>query len=74
MKYTSQIGQVGKHWTCFENAGTQTVSYEVGIKYKIKWFSVPVEIPMLDVSIGISEEATYTDIISVTGRCCRDSN
>ena len=51
----------------------QTVSYEVGIKYSIRWFSIPVEIPMLDISIGIPEEATYTKIISVTGRCCRDS-
>ncbi|MBQ6705267.1 MAG: RHS repeat-associated core domain-containing protein, partial [Opitutales bacterium] len=51
----------------------QTVSYEVGIKYSIRWFSIPLEIPMLDISIGIPEEATYTKIISVTGRCCRDS-
>ena len=25
MKYTNQIGQVGKHWTCFENTAAQTV-------------------------------------------------
>ena len=56
------------------NGSRQTVSYEVGIKYKIKWFSVPVDIPIIDISIGISEEATYTKIISVTGRCCCDSN